>query len=344
MLLRSTWWSIYAALASILFAGISASPAGAARRHRGRSNAATSTSAYVKRIAPKRDADASKLRLLKVSYDYDLARSEGVEYRGSIKVFLRITDESVLAADGRVIAEVKFTDLSNYHVNKAVVVPVSIDRSAEGALKPATFEIRNDPTNNRLVEPAKVYRLFINLRHKNEKGEMSAPLGCVRGPYYAATSGETRLERARHQIVMRTFKEFYYRQRGWRTGEKYPMDCYSYYMWATGFCTVGAKNGRTQLASLFGGDILYNDGQDIPKLDGENPIHGDYVRKPGHSFMLLAYDPQLKHVWTMEGNFNSTIEVVVRSISSSWKVGHLRDRHIRAGLFEQLADKLRPRD
>ncbi|MFP6657973.1 MAG: hypothetical protein VB853_07295, partial [Pirellulales bacterium] len=84
MLLRSTWWPICAALAGVLFAGISASPTSAARRHRGRFNGTTSTSVYVKRIAPKRDADASKLRPLKVSYDYDLARSEGVEYRGSI--------------------------------------------------------------------------------------------------------------------------------------------------------------------------------------------------------------------------------------------------------------------
>jgi hypothetical protein len=50
--------------------------------------------------------------------------------------------------------------------------------------------------------------------------------------------------------------------------------------------------------------------------------------------MLLTYDPKSQIAWTMEGNFNSTIEVVNRSVSSGWTVGHLADQHIRPGLFE----------
>ena len=45
-------------------------------------------------------------------------------------------------------------------------------------------------------------------------------------------------------------------------------------------------------------------GGHIPELRGEGPIHGDGVRMPGHSFMLLSYDAERGQIWTMEGNFN----------------------------------------
>ena len=57
--------------------------------------------------------------------------------------------------------------------------------------------------------------------------------------------------------------------------------------------------------------------------------------------MLLSYDPERGQVWTMEGNFNSTVEVVVRKVSPGWQVGHLRDRHIVPNLFGIFPDRLR---
>jgi hypothetical protein len=200
----------------------------------------------------------------------------------------------------------------------------------------ATLEVNNDHVAEGaepLVQPARVYRLFINLHRQSEQYGPETTWGRVMDPYYVATAGDDSMELARQQIVMRTFKEFYYRKRGWRSGERYPMDCYAYYMWATGFCTVGADNGRTRLHNLFGGRFPFHRGSHIAHLSRRGPIHADYVRKPGHSFMLLAYDPQQKHVWCMEGNFNSTIEVVIRSVDSGWTVGHLVDDHIREELF-----------
>jgi len=67
-------------------------------------------------------------------------------------------------------------------------------------------------------------------------------------------------------------------------------------------------------------------------------IHGDYVRKPGHTFMLLSYDAEKRHVWTMEANFNHTIEICIRSVDSGWTVGHLATDHIREDLFAEVAD------
>lgn len=64
-------------------------------------------------------------------------------------------------------------------------------------------------------------------------------------------------------------------------------------------------------------------GGDIIRIAGQEPIHGDYVRIPGHSFLLLAYDQKTQKVWTIEGNFSNRVEIHTRSISSGWQVGHI---------------------
>jgi hypothetical protein len=212
--------------------------------------------------------------------------------------------------------------------------PVSFDDSTSSEYKLGTFEIENPSGEPPIVQPARIYRLFVNLHRESAEYGPQTVLGKVVSPYYVATSGDNRLDRARQHIAMRTFKEFYFAQQGWRSEERYPMDCYAYYMWATGSCTVGAHNGHTILDRLFGHRRPFHHGGEIVNLSRRGAIHGDYVRIPGHSFMLLAYDAQAGHVWTMEGNFNSTIEVVVRSVSSGWTVGHLVEEHIRPGLFE----------
>jgi hypothetical protein len=187
---------------------------------------------------------------------------------------------------------------------------------------------------SRRANSAKVYRLFVNLHRRSAEYGRDTAIGKLALPYYVATAGETRLGRARRHIAMRTFKEFYYAQQGWASEERYPMDCYAYYTWATGSCTVGARNGFAILDRLFGGRRPFQQGGVIGTLAESEPIHGDYVRMPGHSFMLLAYVPGSGHVWTMEGNFNRTIEIVIRSVDPGWSVGHLAEEHVQPELFE----------
>jgi hypothetical protein len=207
--------------------------------------------------------------------------------------------------------------------------------------KQGIFEVNNKGQKEPIVKPSKVYRLFVNLHRKSKEYGEESVLGRVSTPYYVATSGETRLDQARRHVAMRTFKEFYYTEKRWRSKESYPMDCYAFYVWATGSCTVGARSGRANLARLFSGNTPFRNGSHISGIAEKESIHGDYVRKPGHSFMLLAYDRKLKRVWTMEGNFGRSIEVAVRPTNSEWKVGHLAEEHIRADLFDTAAT---PRD
>ncbi len=326
---------------------------------------AQETTSFSKQIAAKVDPDAKPLKPLPVSFHYDPAIREERLFDGTLRVRLCLGLDDAEALKGPLVAEVKLIDLSHSHRSHTRFVPIKVDRDvfrgdlASPASAPpptagedrdgyqfqivryAHFDLQNLGEEAPLLNPARVYRLFVSLHRKAPLQGPTTLLGQVPYPYYAATSGSTRLDRARQRIVMRTFKEFYYRLNGWRTGEKYPMDCYAYYMWATGFCTVGSQNGRTQLHNLFDKENPYNLGSHIPDLSGKGPIHGDYVRMPGHSFMLLSYDAEQGQVWTMEGNFNSTVEVVVRTVRPSWQVGHLRDRHIVPNLFRVFPDRPR---
>lgn len=181
-----------------------------------------------------------------------------------------------------------------------------------------------------LVSPESVYRAFVILHRRAPQYDKKTAWGRLRGPYYVATSGETQLAKARHHIVMRTFKEFYYTERGWRRDENSPLDCHAYYRWATGSCTKGSSYGYANLEWLFD---RYHGGGDVADLAEKEAIHADYVRIPGHTFMLLDYDTHLNQVWTMESNFNYTVEVALRPPGSSWTVGHLDASHIREDMF-----------
>ena len=307
-------------------------------------NNATSSGSGATQVAPKMDRASQNYRKLNISYHYDLAMSEDEVFQDRIRVCLFIDDKEVLERSQSLVAEVKITDVSDYQAEHVRFVPVIVkEATTDKGKRTAYFDVVNEQGQPPLVEPSKVYRCFINLHGKAEKQTAETVVGRVSSPYYSATSGDTRLAIARRRIVMRTFKEFYFRQNGWRSDEKYSIDCYAYYMWATGFCTVGAQNGRTRLHKLFGRGNSYNVGSQIPKLVKETPIHGDYVRQPGHSFMLLSYDEQRNQVWTMEGNFNSTIEVVIRSVGSGWQVGHLRDQHIRPEIFNSALARVQSR-
>jgi hypothetical protein len=290
------------------------------------------------RVAPKADADSSGYRTLRAYYSYELASGENVAFADRIRVFLRLQDASLLEAKDPLVAEVKITDLSDHESTQVKYIPVKITEQMQGEEKLAVFDVTNQGEQAPIVQPAKVYRMYVNLHRKGKEYGADTALGRVPTPYYVATSGETQLDRARQHVAMRTFREFYYKERGWRTGERYPMDCHAFYLWATGNCTVGAYNGRANLGRLFGGRTPYRTGGNIPQIAQEASIHGDYVRIPGHTFMLLAYDAKLGQVWTMEANFNSTIEVAMRPTGSGWQVGHLAGEHIQDDLFQVASE------
>ena len=286
------------------------------------------------RVAPKSDLESEAYRRLAVNYSYERAAVPEAAFTDRFRVHLDLWDDAFMSDDSEFTAEVKITDLSKSAKPQVNYYPISLVSSSQQEYRPAVIDVVNHEGQEPFIQPAKTYRLFINLHRKAAEYGDDTVIGSIPVPYYVATSGPTRLDRARHHIVMRTFREFYYTERGWSTDEAYPMDCYAYYMWATGVCTVGSPNDWTILGNLFGGEFPYHVGGQIPELCAVGSIHGDYVRQPGHSFMLLAYDPELEQVWTMEANFGNTIEVVNRYVGAGWTVGHLAEQHIRPELFK----------
>ena len=288
-------------------------------------------------VAAKTDGEAADLRKLNVDYDYDKAKAPEVAFADQIRVFVRVLDKKVLDVAEPLVAEVKLTDLTDTDTTYVKYCPVSLTSDAddeESQEQIGTFEVKNEQGES-IVQPARVYRLFVNLHRQSEEYGEESVLGQVPTPYYVATSGKTILQQARQQISMRTFREFYYTERGWNRQAEYPMHCVEFYRWATGPCTVGADRGRTNLARLFRGRNSYRNGTAIRGLSAEEAVHGDYLATATHVFMLLAYDRDNGQAWTMEGNFNHTIEVCLRPVSSSWIYGHLAEEHI-------VAEAIRP--
>ncbi|HRX79124.1 MAG TPA: hypothetical protein P5307_08685 [Pirellulaceae bacterium] len=300
-----------------------------------RSNNYYSYSSGYTQVAAKSDDDFAEYRQLEVYCDYDAAQAEEVAFTDKIRVFMNIWDQEILDSNDPLIAQVKITDTSNYGVDHIRHYPVTLSDVADEEYKLGTFDLADFGAEEAIFKPASVYRMFISLHRKSETYNAESVWGRLPGPYYAVTSGESDLERARHRIVMRTFREWYYTERGWHRNATYPMDCHAYYLWATGPCTVGSSNDWANLGAIFG---TYHSGGHIAELMEKDRIHGDYVRKPGHTFMLLSYDQEMGHVWTMEANFNHTIEICIRSVDSGWTVGHLEPDHIRPDLFEDVAD------
>ncbi|MCA9118863.1 MAG: hypothetical protein H6822_16250 [Planctomycetaceae bacterium] len=301
-----------------------------------RSNNYTYYSSGYTQVAAKSDDHFAGYPQLEVYCDYEAAQDLEVAFTDRIRVFMNVWDQEIIDSKESMVAEVKITDTSNYETSYLRHVPVAVSEVADQEYRLATFDLTNTPeVEDLLIKPATVYRMFIALHRESETYDENSAWGRLPGPYYVVTSGDTDLERARHRIVMRTFREWYYTERGWYRNATYPMDCHAYYLWATGPCTVGASNDWANLGALFG---TYHNGGHIAELMESDRIHGDYVRKPGHTFMLLSYDPEMGHVWTMEANFNHTIEVCIRSVDYGWTVGHLVAEHIRPDLFAQLAE------
>lgn len=298
-----------------------------------RSNYTYYSSGYTQ-VAAKSDDDFADYRSLQVYCDYDEAQDAEVAFSDKIRVFMNVWDQEIIDSKEPLVAEVKFTDTSNYETSYVRYVPVTLSEVADQEYRLGTFDLTNARDEEPTFKPATVYRMFIALHRESETYSEETAWGRLPGPYYAVTSGDSDLERARQRIVMRTFREWYYTERGWHRNATYPMDCHAYYLWATGPCTVGASNDWANLGALFG---TYHSGGHIAELMESDRIHGDYVRKPGHTFMLLSYDAEMGHVWTMEANFNHTIEVCIRSVGSDWTVGHLVPEHIRPDLFEDVA-------
>ena len=320
-------------LLSLMSIAILADVASAVPRWRRRRNTNYSQPHYSGwvQIAAKHDESSIEYSPLSVYCSYDRANAVEEAFEDRIQIFIEAWDANLLEETADLVAEVKVMDVSDSSTTHVRYIPIQLVDVEDGDYKLAKLEVVNEAEQDPVIQPAKVYRVFINLHRKSDEYGAASAIGRLPGAYYVATSGSSVVEQARHQIVMKTFREWYYTERGWNRNATYPMDCHAYYRWATGACTVGSTDGWANIGQLFLSG--YHGAGNIPELIKEGPIHGDYVRVPGHTFMVLGYDDKTGHVWTMEANFGHTIEVAQRQIGSGWSVGHLAAADIDHSLF-----------
>ena len=152
----------------------------------------------------------------------------------------------------------------------------------------------------------RVYRIWINIVDSGIGQSKHETLGYIPYPYYWVTNWPSDSDKKRQIIVRDALQHYYYTRKGWQGN----MDCWR-------FCQHHSQDQITKW------NRRTHYGSSIPQLAKTGAIHGDYVRIPDyHSFLILSYDAKSNIVWSVEGNFASTIEIVKRRLDSSWWVSH----------------------
>jgi hypothetical protein len=225
-----------------------------------------------------------------VSLTYDFDRMKSADFAAQAKIAFQlngfVTEENL---DAQLIIE----DLA--------------DRSHDQRHS-SQFEIEGKTTATIALPslpPHRVYRIWVSLTQMGN----DAAIGYVRMPHYHISWSERPDHERRRQSVFGALQHYYLAKMG-RAGN---MDCWAF--------------TRHYLAPIFPSwNRRTHYGPSIPGLAAQTSIIGDYVRIPDyHSLIVLAHDAASGVIWSVEGNFNSTIEVVSRTQFSNWWLTHHHD-------------------
>jgi hypothetical protein len=156
------------------------------------------------------------------------------------------------------------------------------------------------------IEPHKVYRLWITLHKAGKEPTRANALGYVRMPHYLVSWSPDGAHERRRLATINAVQHYYSAKMGWWGN----MDCWAFTQRYLG-PHFPSWNRQTHY------------GSNLPNLQVTSSVIGDYVRIPDyHSLIVLAYDVTSGIIWSVEGNFNSTIEVVTRNQFNNWWVTH----------------------
>jgi hypothetical protein len=253
---------------------------------------ADSSSGLKKIRAARKSQTQAKLSALKIDYNYAQAAKEPAA-TDQTKIALRVRDDRLTSAS-KPVAELEIIDLQDYDNNRVVTSPLVLTGD-----KDAHIEVKG-------LKPNSVYQIWVTIYNQDIESAQKTAIGYVPLPYYWVTNGPNPSDVKRQNVVRKSLQRYYYARKGWAGN----MDCWQFcrHYSADDFPTW---NRRTHY------------GKSIPALASQGPIHGDYVRIPDyHSFLILSYNKKKNIVWSVEGNFGSTIEVIQRRLNSSWRVSH----------------------
>lgn len=267
------------------------------------------------------DLISSRKILTGVDYDYGHGNINYSTSSPSIK--LKITNPDLLSRISSLGAVIAGHNLNN----TGIAISSNTSVRAEGTDSIIVTGVGFDPGN--------IYRLYVVLYDMSNPSSPKS-LGSFAQPYYLATEDNSgAINRSRVRIAMRTFSEYhdwennrFDRSKGYANDPGYGW-CHMYYNWA-----VKEQLKSTQDHSYYNtsdwqqfNSYYANPGEVVTKST-QGSIMGDFIRLDGHSAMLIAYDTHLNMVWTIEGNFNSRVEIHKRPISGFW-YGHLVDGMVR---------------
>jgi hypothetical protein len=247
------------------------------------------SSLFGKRTANRKHDSQKNLKSLNVRYDYDATTEETLE--SSVNIFLNINEQTI---GDEIAAKVVLQNLTDSTLNKSE--DIEIER----------LEGNKAKINITGLLPNGIYRAWINIHSADNELSDENVIGTVPYAFYFVTAGPSELEQKRRSVVMPALKHYYMA----RLRQAGNLDCWQF----------TKRYAATQFPSW---NRKTHSGRSIPALAVEGSIVGDYVRIPDyHSMLILGYDKKNNRVWTVEGNFNSTIEIVSRTDYGNWWITH----------------------
>lgn len=186
------------------------------------------------------------------------------------------------------------------------------------------------------LQPETVYRLEgVSVTDINQTAQSSATAS-VKDPYFLATSGDTKLSKAKRRLALQALGEAYdWDNRNYDSKKQYASGwgwCDYFYTWVTAKeFNVRAGSGSTYFFRRYNS---LGDASKIPALAQTNSVAGDLIRYEGtsegtHTFMIIAYDADTQSLWNVEGNYNSRVMRSQRKIRSNWMHGHLTEEQVK---------------
>jgi hypothetical protein len=243
---------------------------------------------FAKNIAPILHPEQKGMKALNVVYDF--ARMKDADFADRNQLALKFN--SLPTREG-LNARLIIEDLQNRRNDMRQTAEIEL-----GPKGTATIQLHE-------LREHRFYRIWITLHRADGEASRANALGYVRIPFYLMSwSPDRDLEKRR--LAVTDALEHYYLAKLGKAGN---MDCWQFTKRYLGPFFPGWNKPNTT-------------GKSLASLAAQGTIAADYVRIPDyHSLILVARDTA-GTVWSIEGNFNNTIEVTTRNDYAHWRVTH----------------------
>ncbi len=261
-------------------------------------------------LAPRYEADPPNRRGVEFNYRYALENPS----EDHVMIKLNITDPNVLAKKEKLFARVRYFDLSDDSASKETVVSIRFEEGQK-----AFIDVKD-------LKAESVYRMDVDLFTPTPEGPLASKLVSNAGAYWGVTSGKTEVAKARHKVTTTMLLE----NEDWQLGRRGHGNA-PYLNMAGGWCgefphwcsKPYLKVFDEEPSDSYAGAGSFFGGFQTP-VKGE-AVHGNYGLIGAHKFTVLGYSPKSGRVYTIEGNFNNSVGMNIRSTGEFSGYGKISD-------------------